>query len=592
MKPSKSLGLSLQFLICALLFTLPVAYGKTGQQEAQASAPKIVRKSGGVLAGSATNRVEPAYPPLAKAARISGSVVVEIMIDQEGYVASARALSGHPLLKDAAVSAVKEWRFTPTKLGGEAVNVVGTITFNFNLPAKPEEDSEEIKEAKEAVQANPNSPEARLQLAEAYDEEGRYEEAIAAYEEAIRLKPAYESAYVRLGETYGQMKKPEEEIATYRKALKALPASGILFDKLGISLGPRRGRHGEAIEVYRQWLQSDPDNPTAHSRLAWNAMRAKRYQEAIDAAHQAIRLGAKDVGVYHSLGFCYYSIQKYDEAISVYLQIPELNQRYNAMDKVYAETGFSFYMTKRYPEALQAFNKSINLNADCPEVYCTAGKCYSALGRDEEAIAIIKKGIAMVPDDGCMHDTLAALYKQTGQTQQLDKTMEASEALLRQQVESNPKNVSLRMRLAWNLAQRRQFAQAEAEYKEILQLEPDNAMALNNLAYGWLERNFNLQEAVQMIERAVTIAPDNDAYLDSLGWAYFKLGRLADAEKYLTRAASINKTSAELREHLGDVYYKQGRIDLAKETWQKAFSLAVEAEEKERLQVKLKREAK
>jgi TonB family protein len=592
MKLSKSPGLSLQLFICTLLFTLPAAYGQTAQQEAQTTVPQIVRKSGGVLAASATNRVEPAYPPLAKAARISGAVVVEVTLDEEGNVVAARALSGHPLLKDAAVSAAREWRFTPTKLSGEAVKVVGTITFNFSLPAKPEEDGEELKQAKEAVQAKPDSPEARLRLGEAYIDSERYEEAIAAFQEAIRLKPDYEPAYFQLAETYYDfMKQPEEAIATYRRALKALPSSALLFDRLGITLGPRKGRHSEAIEVYKQWLQSDPNNQLAYHRLAWNSMMAKRYQEAIDAAHQAIRLGAKDVGLYHSLGFCYYNIQKYDEAISVYLQVPDLNPRYTLMDKVYAETGFCFYMTKRYAEALQAFNKSINLNADCPEVYCTAGKCYNALGRIEEAIAIIKKGIAMVPDDGCMHDTLAALYKQTGQAQQLDKTLEASETLLRQQLEQDPKSVNLRMRLAWSLAQRRQFAQAEAEYQAILQIEPDNAMALNNLGYGLLERNANLEEAVQMIQRAVTIEPNNDAYLDSLGWAYFKLGKLAEAEKYLTRAASLNKTSAELREHLGDLYYKQGRIELAKEVWQKALSMAAEGEEKERLRVKLKRQA-
>src|SRR3989442_5993217 len=69
--------------------------------------PKIIRKSGGVLQGSATRRVEPGYPPLAKAARVSGAVVVEVTIDEEGNVMSARAISGHPLLKDAALAAAR-----------------------------------------------------------------------------------------------------------------------------------------------------------------------------------------------------------------------------------------------------------------------------------------------------------------------------------------------------------------------------------------------------------------------------------------------------------------------------------------------------
>ena len=95
--------------------------------------PQIVRKSGGVLQGSATRRVQPTYPPLAKAARVSGAVVVEVTVDENGNVISARPMSGHALLKDAAVSAAQRWKFSPTQLSGVPVKVIGTITFNFSL---------------------------------------------------------------------------------------------------------------------------------------------------------------------------------------------------------------------------------------------------------------------------------------------------------------------------------------------------------------------------------------------------------------------------------------------------------------------------
>jgi TonB family protein len=95
--------------------------------------PKLIRKSGGVLSASAIKRVGPEYPPLAKAANVSGTVVVEITVDETGDVISARAISGHPLLKDAAVDAARQWKFSPTTLAGEAIKVVGTLTFNFAL---------------------------------------------------------------------------------------------------------------------------------------------------------------------------------------------------------------------------------------------------------------------------------------------------------------------------------------------------------------------------------------------------------------------------------------------------------------------------
>jgi TonB family protein len=89
--------------------------------------------SGGVLNGKAISKPSPAYPPIARAAHSSGSVVVQVKVDECGNVVSAKAISGPPLLQRAAVEAAYAWRFTPTLLAGEPVKVTGTITFNFLL---------------------------------------------------------------------------------------------------------------------------------------------------------------------------------------------------------------------------------------------------------------------------------------------------------------------------------------------------------------------------------------------------------------------------------------------------------------------------
>ena len=92
-----------------------------------------VRKSGGVLQGSAIRIVSPTYPPLARVSRTTGAVVVEVVVDESGNVISARALSGHALLREAAVDAARQWKWKATLLSGVPVQVVGTITFNFTL---------------------------------------------------------------------------------------------------------------------------------------------------------------------------------------------------------------------------------------------------------------------------------------------------------------------------------------------------------------------------------------------------------------------------------------------------------------------------
>jgi protein TonB len=95
--------------------------------------PKKLTVSGGVLQGKAINKVQPPYPPIAKAARASGAVQVQVTIDEGGRVIEAAVMNGHPLLRDAALQAARRWTFQPTELSGVPVKVQGILTFNFTL---------------------------------------------------------------------------------------------------------------------------------------------------------------------------------------------------------------------------------------------------------------------------------------------------------------------------------------------------------------------------------------------------------------------------------------------------------------------------
>lgn len=89
--------------------------------------------SGGVLNGKATSLPKPPYPPIAKAAKASGTVVVQVVVDEKGNVVTARAISGHPLLRAGAEAAARQAKFSPTKLAGKPVKVSGVITYNFEI---------------------------------------------------------------------------------------------------------------------------------------------------------------------------------------------------------------------------------------------------------------------------------------------------------------------------------------------------------------------------------------------------------------------------------------------------------------------------
>lgn len=317
--------------ICVMVFGLSLlstSQAKTGCQN-QAEPPKIVRKSGGVLQGSATRRVTPAYPPLAKAARVSGAVVVEVTVDEEGNVMSARAVSGHPLLKDASVAAARGWKFKPTTLGGEPVKVIGTITFNFTPPSE-----EDIERAKEEVLANPNSADAHINLGEAYRAMSRYEEAATAFETAVGLDPRSAKAHRALAQAYtGLVGHKEGSIKHLKEAIRLDPDYIDSYRYLG-ALYLSLGREEEAVEVYKQALSRNPEGEGTefiYTALGDYSLRLGRYQEALDAFRQAIavnpRSAASGFGSVAYRGLCETYIKMGDKAsaMAVYEIVKEIN---------------------------------------------------------------------------------------------------------------------------------------------------------------------------------------------------------------------------------------------------------------------------
>lgn len=119
--------------IAFLCFSAPTA---RGQEAPQQKVPLVVRKSTGVLLESVVYRVEPAYPAEAKAQGVHGTVVLEVRLDQKGSVIATTPVSGHQLLTDAAMRALRDWKFAPTQFGGAFVQVTGNLGFQFSADGK------------------------------------------------------------------------------------------------------------------------------------------------------------------------------------------------------------------------------------------------------------------------------------------------------------------------------------------------------------------------------------------------------------------------------------------------------------------------
>jgi tetratricopeptide (TPR) repeat protein len=120
---------------------------------------------------------------------------------------------------------------------------------------------------------------------------------------------------------------------------------------------------------------------------------------------------------------------------------------------------------------------------------------------------------------------------------------------------------------------------AEADFKEALVLSPDESLVLNYLGYSWVDQGSNLKQAMDYIRKAVKLKPDDGYYVDSLGWAYYRLGNMAAAVENLERAVELKPDDPIINDHLGDAYWKVGRALEAKYQWQQALTLKPEEEQ-------------
>jgi tetratricopeptide (TPR) repeat protein len=130
---------------------------------------------------------------------------------------------------------------------------------------------------------------------------------------------------------------------------------------------------------------------------------------------------------------------------------------------------------------------------------------------------------------------------------------------------------------------------AEADLQQALKLSPDQALVLNYLGYSWIDQNRNLKQGLALIEKAVRQKPDDGYIVDSLGWAYFRLGNFKEATKHLERAVELRPEDPVLNDHLGDAYWRVGREREARFQWEQALTLKPEPEDAERIKKKLQK---
>jgi tetratricopeptide (TPR) repeat protein len=133
----------------------------------------------------------------------------------------------------------------------------------------------------------------------------------------------------------------------------------------------------------------------------------------------------------------------------------------------------------------------------------------------------------------------------------------------------------------------KQWTKAEADMRKALDLQPEQPHVLNYLGYSWIDQGVNLDEGMKMIKRAVEQRPDDGYIVDSLGWAYYRIGNYEDAVKNLERAIDLKPEDPTINDHLGDAYWRVGRTLEAKFQWAHARDLKPEPEDLPKIEAKM-----
>ncbi|MGZ9200380.1 MAG: tetratricopeptide repeat protein [Caulobacteraceae bacterium] len=186
----------------------------------------------------------------------------------------------------------------------------------------------------------------------------------------------------------------------------------------------------------------------------------------------------------------------------------------------------------------------------------------------DQALALVRKAVAAKPEEVGAQLALAEALRAS---ERYDEAVSVLNAVIEKEG----------ARADWRLYYMRgavlesagRWPQAEADLNRALALKPDEPELLNFMGYAWVDQGVKVREGMAMIERAVQAEPNNGAYIDSLGWALYRLGRYPEAVEKLEQAALLMPSDAEVNDHLADAYWKAGRKDEARFRWRSVLTL-------------------
>jgi tetratricopeptide (TPR) repeat protein len=228
----------------------------------------------------------------------------------------------------------------------------------------------------------------------------------------------------------------------------------------------------------------------------------------------------------------------------------------------------TYRAAKDLPKALQTGKEALTKYPADPAIRESEALLLGENGQTDEAVKMLQAQLTSSEVDRDTYLNIAQVYERGRRYKEAEEAARAAEVLPGQ-----PRDNEMVWFLLGAIYERQKFFdRAEVEFKKVLAVNPRNAPVLNYYGYMLGDLGQRLDEAQALVERALKEEPYNGAYLDSLGWVYFKQNKLAEAEATLRKALQRESHDATIHSHLGDIYAKTGRTDLAAAEWEKSLA--------------------
>ncbi|MGB9430695.1 MAG: tetratricopeptide repeat protein, partial [Candidatus Acidiferrum sp.] len=428
----------------------------------------------------------------------------------------------------------------------------------------------------ESMAVHSSSPTVFDLLGDAYTQTHDYAKAEAAYRKAVDMDPSELSHLRGLGQTLLSEEKYSDALEVYQKLADLMPDDSDNYLRIA--------------QIYRELHQLDKAeenlvkarqyNPGSLEVLYNEAMIYEaqgRYDDAIRVLSDAIT-GVKAQStvlpsrrrslaiLYQQLGMLYRDTQNYQAAIYTFQELGHLGDEEDHRARLLIMD--TYRMAKDMPKALQAGREAMAKYPNDEQIRTSLALLLGENEQTDDAVKLLEQDLKGTPADRETYLNLSQVYERGRRYADAEQAAHKAESFA-----AEPRDNEIAWLLLGAVYERqKQFDKAETEFKKVLDVNPKNAQVLNYYGYMLADRSVRLDEAQDLIQRAVDQEPFNGAYLDSLGWVYFKENKLDEAEAMLRKAVEHEPHDPTIRSHLGDVLAKQGHMDQAANEWEKSLS--------------------